>query len=412
MSARIWDHTGRAIRGILARGTFGTFDMRKLTPRLVLALALLTFAAPAYAATKPPIRGLISMGAYRFVSAGGQPVNTLAPVRAKSGVFGGIVIVASWQQLQPQNGNQLQTNVIDQMLAQIRIYNVSHPRRPLAVKLRVWGGFMAPPWAKQLGGAPIAATHNGKARTIGRFWGAPYRLAWANLQKLLAAHYDNEPLIRETAVTSCMSFTAEPFFLPSDPAEGIVALLKARGFTDAVYRDCLSKAVGDYAPWKQTRVVLAVNPYRIAPGQGDAVFTQKVMFACRAALRDRCVLDNHDLDKNIEAPLKPIYAYMKTLGPLIEFQTFHETPADFPGTIKFGIANGAQAIELWQDFQGFPLVPAATLSQWADWLEAPRARTLHQAASAAHQRDIASAFAVTAAMAWCRPSCCEMRLRC
>ena len=43
---------------------------------------------------KPPIRGLVSMGAYRFVGQGGDPVNTLAPLNAKAGIFGGLVIIA------------------------------------------------------------------------------------------------------------------------------------------------------------------------------------------------------------------------------------------------------------------------------------------------------------------------------
>jgi hypothetical protein len=35
---------------------------------------------------KPPIRGLVSMGAYRFVGYGGDPVNTLEPLNAKPGI--------------------------------------------------------------------------------------------------------------------------------------------------------------------------------------------------------------------------------------------------------------------------------------------------------------------------------------
>ena len=38
---------------------------------------------------KAPIRGLVSMGAYRFVGSGGDPVNTLDPLNAKPGIFGG-----------------------------------------------------------------------------------------------------------------------------------------------------------------------------------------------------------------------------------------------------------------------------------------------------------------------------------
>ena len=70
---------------------------------------------------KPPIRGLVSMGAYRFVGQGGDPVNTLEPLNAKAGIFGGLVIIASWKQLQPTPASELgDDNVIDRALADVR----------------------------------------------------------------------------------------------------------------------------------------------------------------------------------------------------------------------------------------------------------------------------------------------------
>jgi len=192
------------------------FANRRLT--LVCALLLLLPVIPSYAQNiKGPIRGLVSMGAYHFVSDGGDPVNTLVPLNAKRGIFGGLVVVATWNQLQPTPDSQIgDDNPIDQALAQVRTYNRRNPEKPLGVKLRIWGGFEAPDWAKQLGGAPIETVHNGKARTVGRFWSPAYRQAWAQLQQLLAARFDNRSLIREVAVTSCMSFTAEPFFVPTE----------------------------------------------------------------------------------------------------------------------------------------------------------------------------------------------------
>jgi hypothetical protein len=238
------------------------------------------------------------------------------------------------------------------------------------VKLRVWGGFMAPDWAKEIGGAPIAATHNGHARTLGRFWSPAYRAAFANLQKLLAAKYDGEPLIREVAITQCMSFTAEPFFIPNRQGGNVVPLLRAAGFTDDAFKSCLSNAVADYSPWKETRLVYSFNPYNTAQGGGgDPQFTIGVMKACRAAVGVRCVLDNHDLDATPPKAILPIFAAMKEMGPEIEFQTFTTTPKDFPGTIRLGVQLGASGIELYQDYPGFTKVPAATLKEWAGWIE-------------------------------------------
>jgi hypothetical protein len=323
---------------------------------------------------KPALRGLLSMGAYKFVSyPGQQPANTLKPIRAVPGIFGGIVLVASWQQLQPVKNGPLQSRVIDNFLAQIRVYNSHHPDKPLGVKLRIWGGFMAPDWAKSIGGAPIAATHNGKARTVGRFWSPPYRAAWRQLMTALAQKYDSEPLIREVAVTSCMSFTAEPFFVPTQGADGagVLQALNAAQFSDGAYRFCLSNAVADYAAWQQTRIVLAVNRYRYKQGgSGDPGFTLKVMQACRAAIGVRCVFDNHDLNSPLGPSIAPIYGFIKNLGPEIEFQTLNTTPQNFGATIRLGVAYGASAIELYQDFGGFPPLSKALLRHWATLIEA------------------------------------------
>ena len=344
--------------------------------RLGLAVAAAVMAtglqmAAADAPIKPPIRGLVSMGAYKFNAVGGDPVNTLEPLNAKAGIFGGLVVIATWKQLQPTAASAIADgNTIDRALADVRAYNAKNPARPLAVKLRIWGGFQAPEWAMQLGGAPIETVHNNKRRVLGRFWSPAYRQAWARFQMMLAAKYDDRPLIREVSITSCMSFTAEPFFLPNDEAS-VMNPLKAAGYQDAAHKQCLRQALGDYAPWKATRLVLSVNPFYGTSGlpMGDPAFTAQVMRACRQSLGARCVLDNHDLDATPPRSLLPLYDVMTKLGPEIEFQTLHETPEDFEGTIKKGVALGASSIELWQDFHGFPLVPDATLKRWAAMLE-------------------------------------------
>jgi len=347
------------------------FITRGLLLAAAMPVAMALSVLPSQAQTaKTPIRGLVSMGAYKFVSAGGEPINTLDPLNAKPGIFGGLVVVATWNQLQPTPKSQIgDGNAIDQALALVRTYNQQNPQKPLAVKLRVWGGFEAPDWAKSIGGPPIATTFNGNPRTVGRFWSPAYRRAWARLQQQLAARYDAEPLIHEVSVTSCMSYTAEPFFVPTDAT--VMTPLVAAGFTANAYKHCLTHAVGDYAPWQTSRLVLAVNPFRSALGQGngDPGFTKRVMQNCRTVVGVRCVFDNHDLNSPLTTSLVPIYREMRRLGPEIEFQTFNETPAAFSKTIALGVRYGASSIELYQDFKGFPLVPDDTLRRWAAMIE-------------------------------------------
>jgi len=319
---------------------------------------------------KPPIRGLVSMGAFNFVGSGGEPVNTLEPLKAKPGIFGGLVVIASWSQLQPESESDFDGRVIDDAMAEVREYNHRHPEKPLSVRLRVWGGFKAPPWVLKLGGPPIKAVHKDKNRRVGRFWSPEYRRAWARLQDRLAEKYDSWPLIREVSMTSCMSFTAEPFFLPS--GDGVQKPIRAAGFTEKAYKECLENAIDDYAAWKQTRIVLSVNPLRtkVDQGPGDPDFTMDIMRDCRKRLGVRCVFDNHNLDTKLSRPLKPLYALMKELGPEVVFQTGGTNPADFEGTIKLGVAHGATSIELWQDYKGFPTVPNDKLRRWAKMVEA------------------------------------------
>ena len=172
---------------------------------------------------KAPLRGLISMGAYKFVPALGEPDNSLDTVRAKPGLLQGIVILATWRSLEPTPTSGLvDNNEIDQGLANVRKYNQDYPNAPLAVKMRVWGGFWAPDWVMQDSGGKIPVVHTNfrgvaKDRALGHVWDDKYHWQWAHLQELLAAKYDSDPLVHEVAVTSCMMFTAEPFNVDSRP---------------------------------------------------------------------------------------------------------------------------------------------------------------------------------------------------
>lgn len=46
-------------------------------------LCVLTLSAASADDIKAPLRGLVSMGAYRFVGSGGDPVNTLEPLNLR-----------------------------------------------------------------------------------------------------------------------------------------------------------------------------------------------------------------------------------------------------------------------------------------------------------------------------------------
>lgn len=337
---------------------------------LMIAAALLTAGSIAAEEAKPPLRGLLSMGAYKFVVHMTDPVNSLDEINKKPGIFGGIVVLASWRELQQSASSGIaENNTIDKALEDIREYNRKNPQKPLGVKLRVWGGFMAPQWAMELGGPVINVVHK-KPRPLGRFWSPRYRQAWAHFQDMLAAKYDKEPLIREVAMTSCMSFTAEPFFLPGEAT--VAKPITDAGFKPFEYQQCLMKAIDeDYKGWKTTNIETPLNPIHMPLGnpKGNAAFTEEYMRNCRKSIGKRCIFDNHDIDTKPAKAVLPIYAAMKKIGGPIEFQTGAATPKDFDGTIKYAVSLGAGSIELWQDFTGFPLQPDWKLKKWAAMLE-------------------------------------------
>ena len=81
-----------------------------------------------------------------------------------------------------------------------------------------------------------------------------------------------------------------------------------------------------------------------------------------------CLRQSRSRCQSAEDPASDLRRHAEK-GPEIEFQTLHTTPEDFEGTIKKGVSPGASSIELWQDYQGFPLVPDATLKRWATMIE-------------------------------------------
>jgi hypothetical protein len=359
-------------------------------------------------AIKPAITGLISTG---------STTNTLAQLARKDviGIFGGLVVQARWRDFQPDNESQLITTVIDRALSDkkndnVTEYNVAAAaatqdapnNRTIGVRLRIFAGCSggendAPEWAMKQDKDPtskitfpieVTAQYNDNPETckLGEFWNtnSKYAIAWRHFQSLLAAKYDANPLIQEISVTSCTSFSAEPFFLnlkkpvympantAPDPLPPLpAAALRAAGFTDAAYRECLTKAVDDYAPWKTTRLEFSFNGFSGLTGQEDYAVSELIMRRCRLVAGLRCILSNHDLDTVTPPSILPVYVFERKFGPNITFQALSVVPTDFEGTLRKGISLGAGSIEVWQEpkLGSFEHQSRATLANWAAMFE-------------------------------------------
>lgn len=359
---------------------------------------------------KPAITGLISTGSPPTAN---KP-NTLTELAKANanGIFGGIVVQVRWKDIQPNPPSQppspsdFDWTVIDNALSQtpndnVTAYNAALPltgpnNRQLGVRLRVFAGCSAgdndaPEWAMQLDtGFPITvwAQYNDAPESceLGNFWNthSNYAQAWRNVQTQLALRYDANPLIREVAVTSCTSFSAEPFFLNLKPPQfttdnpapdpvpplPVDALTNAH-FTDAAYQQCLTNAIDDYAPWQTTRLEFSFNGFGGLAGQNDIAVSEQIMRKCRVTLGPRCILSNHDLDTVTPTTILPVYVFERKFGPNITFQALHVVPNDFEGTIRKAVSLGAGSIEIWQEpaAGSFENQTRDTLVNWAKMFE-------------------------------------------
>jgi hypothetical protein len=315
----------------------------------------------------------------------GVPFPTANPdeIAPDAAAFSGIVVNESWAQLEAARGHYT-FGPLTKSLDAVEAYNRAHPHHPLRVKLRIWGGFSAPQWAKTIAGpAVVFDTPAVHSQTTGEWWKRAYEVAWSGFQHALAAKYDRDSLIGSVAVTSCATLTAEPFTF--SPAPALTSELLGDGWSSAAQEDCLNRAFSDYAGWQDTPIDYAVNAFSaLAPGthfyHPDPEFSDELLMRC-ATLRSQdhrsCILSNHALTAGSGSPTSrqaSVYETIETLyqrerGKIaVDFQT--NSPDNFGGcqAIDTAVAHHAESVELWPAspiFKGFSAYTPSTLYGWA-----------------------------------------------
>ena len=322
---------------------------------------------------KPAIVGLIDKGSEtEYHQSVPYPIVDLTDVAAHAPAFAGIVVNQNWSQLEPSPG-QFDFSALDVSLSAVSAYNQQHVDAPLGVRLRVFAAYAAPEWAKTLDGPPITVPANLPANTggtLGQWWKSGYRSAWAGLQQVLAGRYDTNPVLREVAVSSCSSLTAEPFVIGGE----VIALAEADGWTTTTQQSCLDGALSDYVPWSHTSIYYPMNPLA-----GNQAITTEVMQRCAtsaAAGGPTCILANNDLSpvSATTGGSAPTYAEMTNLWSAnpsptpVAFQMDGPNNATYCSAIGVAAHYHAQSVELWPAVSGqpgFTTVPTETLVAWA-----------------------------------------------
>ncbi len=325
---------------------------------------------------KPAQSGLVDMGDIGFYSSNNPDVLvtfTIADLANYPGSFSEIVLNVTWAQLQSAAGGPLDTAFIDNAISAINAYNAANGTN-VGIKLRVWGGYVAPDWAKNIDGPPITITgqhtvdQNFTPQTIGRFWTADYIAAWTSLQNQLAATYDNNPVIRGISQTAGASATDEPFVpLKGDAAlqgggtVNQVAELQAGGYTDAAQQLTLRAAIADYAQWSTTPLDYTMNLFHlydavVGKTVGDANFTLAVLQQAQNSTR-LVQAGNHALNNPLPTSNSFVYAQLAAYAALdpamapASYQTASPKNlgsfGNWPNAVAQGVASDAGDIELW-----------------------------------------------------------------
>jgi hypothetical protein len=323
---------------------------------------------------KPVLAGLIDKGSESSYHAQ-QPYPITDPATdsellSKTPAFGGLVVNQTWLQLEPEPGT-FDFSVLDASLAAVAAYNATDAGVPLGVRLRVFGAYAAPAWAKTLDGAAITTTDSGTnaPATVGRWWGPNTRAAWAALQAALAARYDGNQVLLEVAVSSCAASTAEPMVIDTDTLKAAQAV----GYTTSYEHDCLVGAFSDYAGWKRTAIYFPMNSV-----VGDTTIAPDIIDRCATSAvtgGPLCVLANNALDAGVDASgsrLAPIYAAIEAAwqahmnSTSVAFQMNSPSTATWCGAIGVAVSEHARSVELWP--QGYGSLTTATLVSWSQAL--------------------------------------------
>ena len=349
---------------------------------------------------KPVQSGLVDMGFNHFYDdADLQPTFLLSDLANAGGAISEMVLNVTWAELEPTSG-QFNYAAINSAVNAVSAYNTSHGT-DIGIKLRVWGGVVAPDWVKNLDGPPVATS--GKAtidptnygsRTFPKVWTADYNEAWLELQTDLATHvtgggsvtYDGNPIIRGISQTAGITASDEPFVslptsapISSGATQGVdqFGALVSGGYSDYAEMLTLRAAIASYAAWATTPLDYTINPYHLYTSgspYGSATNDQNFAIAVLQQTRNSTRLvqaGNHALDAPQHGQLPFLYAQLtadaalttaaapdsyQTASPdLLYAEPNDDNPlfpasggySNWPNVVSSGVMANGGDIELW-----------------------------------------------------------------
>lgn len=240
---------------------------------ILICAVFICVSALLQAEDKPLIKGFMLRAA---------PGMKVIPKRGTRSTFVPIVsgadatlVFAEWNDLQPEKFGKIhENNIIDQALKAVSEWNKKNPKQPVRLRLRVFSGIYAPDWVMAHAGAIQVDYRKKKSstallRSTPKFWTLAYQEAWSDLQKKLAAKYDNNPLICDVSISGSMTLHTEVMWRqPGFPY--VISNLMKGGLTRENDLTCLRNDITRFMEiWKETPVEMTFNTCRKFTLVGD-----------------------------------------------------------------------------------------------------------------------------------------------
>ncbi len=330
-------------------------NIQMIKLRFIFASILILFSAygckkqntdqPIISGEKHALKGLVTMGSVRDLRNGN--FNVLKETNVHPDIYSGVVIRATWGELEPQKGT-FDFSSIQNALNDIENYNNIHPDHKLLSKLRISATINPPDWVLNLANGPVEVVINQSlSYKIGLFWTNEYRQAWHELQLKLAEVFDTHPLIQEVCISSPSMATDEPLVTIFN--QPTIQNLHQKGFTDDAFMQALEGTLDDYACWEHTLIDFSFNIHRkIDSGYpvNDSLFTINLIKAFKNKFGNRAILSNHGLQENLTSSALTIYQTFLKIGGDIAAQT--KSPNDLTDqTFRVGVNYGVKEYEIW-----------------------------------------------------------------
>lgn len=319
---------------------------------LLLSLLVPSFAFMGCAQLKQPLSGLACRDFKRINPQDDELMKNISTV----------IVQVHWNDIQPkENGPIVRDNDIDNAIKWVRTFKQKYGV-DIGLKVRLYCGIHSPDWLIDKVGY-----FDARGQRVPKFWKGDFINAFADVQRKLAAIYDDVPEVREVVDGATGITSAESFIRPlkgGRNAQMVSQVFQNAGYSADADSTAIVKSFDAMKVWKKTYVSVCFSDWKTPDKDGNPTgdidrtlaFITKFIneFGKQAVIGNnglRPGMGHHGERWQEGGDMYTLYNYFKKMhddkGVKVYFQTASDQRiGDLQEAIKDGINYGASYIEL------------------------------------------------------------------